>query len=162
MNARLRFRELRSAAGFTLIEVMITVAIVAILAAVAVPQYQDYMVRGAVADATTGLASMQGEMERYYQDNRTYGAVTASGLTPPCQANSGAGVVYGKFTVKCSGTPSTTAYTLQATGATGSNVAGLTFTVDQGGARSTVVSGGTSGWSSCATKWMSKKGDSCS
>src|SRR5690606_1858627 len=58
--------------GFTLIELMITVAIIAILAAVAVPSYQDYVRRGKVTEATATLAQFRIKMEQYFQDNQTY------------------------------------------------------------------------------------------
>ncbi len=74
-NARHRPR------GFTLIELMITVAIVAILAAIALPSYRDYILRGQVVDATNGLAGMRADMERFFQDNRTY-ATTGTFTTP--------------------------------------------------------------------------------
>ena len=70
--------------GFTLIEVMITVAIVAILAAVAVPSYSAYVTRGHLADAASGLAATRAQMERHYQDNRSYATVGA--FTTPCAA----------------------------------------------------------------------------
>ena len=47
----------RKAAGFTLVEVMIVVAIIAILAAIALPLYQDYIAR---SQATAGLADIRG------------------------------------------------------------------------------------------------------
>ena len=62
--------------GFTLIEVMITVAIVAILAAVALPSYNDYIRRGQIADAFSALSDFRVKMEQYYQDNRNYGSST--------------------------------------------------------------------------------------
>ncbi|MBC7938818.1 MAG: prepilin-type N-terminal cleavage/methylation domain-containing protein, partial [Chitinophagaceae bacterium] len=58
--------------GFTLIELMITVAIIAILAMVAVPSYRDHILRGQLVDATNGLSSVRANMERHFQDNRSY------------------------------------------------------------------------------------------
>ena len=63
---------MRRAAGFTLIEVMIVVAIVAILAAVAMPAYNEYVMRGRLSDAHAGLMTKRVELEQFFQDNRTY------------------------------------------------------------------------------------------
>src|ERR1700722_11706839 len=91
-----RMRHSRSQ-GFTLIELMITVAIVAILAAIAIPNYRDYVIRGQLVDATQALAAVRANMERYFQDNRTYLAIAGPpAFTPPCTA---AIVVYGHFNV---------------------------------------------------------------
>jgi type IV pilus assembly protein PilE len=69
--------------GFTLIELMIVVVIVAILAAVAIPGYTSYVQRGKLTQALGNLGSMQLRMEQFYQDNRTYsGACTSSSVAP--------------------------------------------------------------------------------
>ena len=62
--------------GFTLIEVMITVAIVAILAAIALPSYDDYVRRGQVQEAFHFLADYRIKLEQYFQDNKNYGSGT--------------------------------------------------------------------------------------
>lgn len=66
-NARL------SVHGFTLIEVLITVAIVAILAAIALPSYDDYVRRGQVQEAFHFLSDYRIKLEQYFQDNKNYG-----------------------------------------------------------------------------------------
>jgi len=140
--------------GFTLIELMIAVAIVAIIAAVAVPQYKDYVIRGSLADATTGLAAVQADMERYYQDNRTYANIGT--FIAPCNASPSP--AFGKFTITCQGTPDSTTYTLKAVGNTGTNAYGFTFTINYLNTKTTVAP---AGWTSCSTKWITKKGDTC-
>lgn len=137
--------------GFTLIELMVAVAIVGILAGVGYPMYSDYIVRGQLAEANTGLATMRAQMERYYQDNRNY-ASTGS-FTTPCADATAANRTFGKFVVSCSGTPTTTAYTLQASGQ------GFTFTVTQADVRATTAA--PSGYNTCASKWLMKKGATC-
>ena len=58
--------------GFTLIEIMITVAILAIIAAVAIPSYAGYVERGKRAEARTALLDIAARQERYYSNNRQY------------------------------------------------------------------------------------------
>lgn len=75
-------------AGFTLVELMIAVLIVGILAAIAVPAYQDYVFdsrRSSCAAALTGLAQ---HMERHYTENTSYEEAAAGG------ANTGAPATY--------------------------------------------------------------------
>lgn len=53
---------------------MIAVAIIGILAAVALPAYNDYVRRGQLPEAFNALSDCRTKMEQYYQDNRNYGS----------------------------------------------------------------------------------------
>ena len=66
------------AQGFTLIEIMIVVAIVGILAAIAIPSYFDSVRRSARADACAAMLTMMQQQERFFTQNNTYQAVSAS------------------------------------------------------------------------------------
>lgn len=141
--------------GFTMIELMIVVAIVAILASVAMPAYQDYVTRSRLVEATSTLSDARVKMEQYFQDNRTYDA--GGGNT--CPAAIPAATTY--FTYTCSGL-STTAYTLTATGI--GNLSAFVYTLDQANVRRTTGLG--SGWGTVSTStpalcWITKKGGSC-
>lgn len=152
-------RHLRSASGglqrgFTLIELMITVAIVAILTAVAYPSYRDYALRGQLVDATTGLATVRANMERHFLDNRTY--LTAGAFVTPCQTVDPATRTFGTFVVTCSAIAANS-YTLAATGSGATN--GFVFTVNQQDVRATTSA--PPDWNTCGTKWMLKRGAAC-
>ena len=142
----------RANAGFTLIELMITVAIVGILAMVALPSYRDYILRGHLADASNGLATVRAQMERHFQDNRSYATVGA--FTTPCAV---ATRPFNLFAVSCSGTPTGTGFTLQAAGSGAAT--GFTFTITEADVRATTAA--PTGWNTCATGWMLKKGQAC-
>jgi type IV pilus assembly protein PilE len=142
--------------GFTLIELMIVVAVVGILTMVAYPSYRDSIIRGQLTDGTNGLSQMRAQMERYYQDNRTY-ASTGTFVTP-CAVTDATTRTFGNFVVSCSGTPDATGFVLQAVGSGPSS--GFTFTIDQQEAKTTAVSN-VSGWNSCTGKWLTRKGATC-
>lgn len=62
----------RNASGFTVLEVMIAVAIVAILAGIALPSYFQYLARSRIVAATSSLSDFRVKMEQFFQDNRSY------------------------------------------------------------------------------------------
>lgn len=62
----------RSVAGFTLIELMIVVAVIGILAAIAMPSYRDYVRRGNRAEAQAALMDLAQREQQYFLDARSY------------------------------------------------------------------------------------------
>jgi type IV pilus assembly protein PilE len=100
----------RAARGFTLVEIMIVVAIVGILASIAYPAYVDHVRRAARSDAKAVLMETAQFMERYFTTNNTYlGAALLSGVSP--KGASGSGV---KYNISFSAGPSAAGFTLQA------------------------------------------------
>lgn len=73
--------------GFTLIELMITVAIVGILAAIAYPSYQNYILRSHRSEGMALLSEAAARMERYYAQNSTYATASFKGLGLTSDAN---------------------------------------------------------------------------
>jgi len=146
--------------GFTLIEVMITVAIVAILSMVAYPSYRDYVVRGNIPTATAGLAVKQVQMEQFFQDRRTYvGGDTAASIGTGMGCASDSTGKYFDFSCTGGDAPSATAYKISAIGK--GSMLGFTFTIDQTGAKTTGAV--PTGWAqpSPNTCWVTKKGGVC-
>lgn len=101
--------------GFTLIEVMITVAIIAILATIAYPSYLDYVRHSRRSDAISSLLSAQLRQEEFRLTNRRYAddsEKTQIGLTDS---------TFYLFSVSAAGSAATSTYTMTAT-ATGGQV----------------------------------------
>lgn len=71
--------------GFTLIELMIVIAVISILAAIAYPTYQDSMAKSRRADAKSALLELSTWMERYYTAKGCYGIPNTT--TALCTAN---------------------------------------------------------------------------
>ncbi|MGI4846598.1 MAG: type IV pilin protein [Janthinobacterium lividum] len=138
--------------GFTLIELMITVVILGILAAIALPSYSNYVIRGKIPEATSGLASRQVKMEQYFQDNRSYVGAPAA-----ICADTGSSKY---FDFSCTPAPTDKTFTLVATGK--ASMAGFVYTVDESNLKSTTITG-VSGWSAAAPNdcWVTKGGGAC-
>lgn len=143
--------------GFTLIELMVAIVIVAILASIAIPSYQAYVRRGQLAEAFTTLSDMRVKMEQWYQDNKFYGTSSTSTACPTLAPAYGAFPIAGKyFTISCGGLGAAPAqtYTLTATGS-GGLTTGYAYTINQNGIKGTTSFNNASSSAAC---WLTKAG----
>lgn len=132
---------------------MIVVAIIGILSAIALPAYNDYVLRGKLTEAYSELATMRVKMEQYYQDNRTYDGACTAGTVAPLPT--------GKyFTYSCPvANLSNTTYLVQASGISTQGTGSFTFTINQNNVRATTNT--PAGWSSSSSCWVRWKDGSC-
>src|ERR1700731_265734 len=80
----------RGLRGFTLLELMITVVVVAVLAAIALPSYRDTVIRGNRSAAKQFASDVANHEEQYLLDQRSYTSNYGSGglgMTPPSEAS---------------------------------------------------------------------------
>ena len=132
-------------AGFTLIELMITVAIIGILSAIAVPTYGSYVLRTPLTDAYSGLAGVQPALEQHWSNTNSYSGFTAL----PANTDN--------FTYKVE-SATDTAYSISATGKNAT--LGFVFTIDQNGQRATT--GVPTGWATSTRCWVRDQSGQCS
>lgn len=124
------YRTKRANKGFTLIEVMIVVAILGIIASIALPAYQDSVRKAKRADAQGALLSFANAMERYFTTNGSYTGATAAGVYV-AQVPVDGGTAYYNLSVEVDGG---SFYTLTAA-ATGSMAGDGDFTLTSTGVR---------------------------
>ena len=121
--------------GFTLVELMLVVAVVAILAAIAYPSYREQILKSHRSDAKQALMNAATLLEQYYQENKGYpaaGDMTDVGLADPYVTPEG------YYNIQFSGAATATAYTLKATpvGDQVNDTACYAFTLTSRGAKS--------------------------
>ena len=98
--------------GFTLIELMIAVAVVGVLSAIAIPQYSDYVLRSRLNAGAGTLKEVRSQMEQRYSDNRSYANAAGDACVIPDFLENDSG-----FSFACALTNGTQGFTWTATGA---------------------------------------------
>lgn len=138
--------------GFTLIEILVVVAIIGILSAIAVPSYRDYVVRARLTEAFSGLGGVQTQAEEYWSSTypHTYVGMDAAGASRLPADVPGANFTFALTSASDAG------YVVKATGR--NMMTGFSYTIDQNGGRTTRAPAGYGNSDVC---WIDRKGGTC-
>ena len=146
--------------GFTLIELMIVVAVIGVLLAIGVPNYQEYVLRSKLTDALSSLSQLRVMKEQYFQDNRNYD------LAPAAHAGNCGVVVAARdsnyFTFTCTTANAGQTFLITATGVAAGGTGQFTYTIDEANNRQTTsLPAGRGAVPPAANCWLTAKGQTC-
>lgn len=143
--------------GFTIVEVMITLAIIGFLASMAVSQYRDHVRRAGLTEAFSRLGDLRIKLEQFYQSNRNYGTNTCGNDGNSDTVDFSANAT--RFSVSCQLNGSTNqAYLLTATGS--AITAGHVYTLDSSNSKRTLQFPGRPSTQLPAACWL-VRGNEC-
>lgn len=129
-------RNRKPSRGLTLVELLITIAVISILAAIGYPAYTSYTHKARRTEATGALLDFATRMERYYADNNSYAGATVNNIM------GGADTEHGYYTLSVTLSNGNQSYTLSAAraGAQANDDCG-TFSLNSLGAKSVTGTG---------------------
>lgn len=140
--------------GFTLIELMVVIAILGVLAAIAVPQYNGYVLKSKLTEGFNNLSDLRTRLEQFYQDNRMYadaGGVCGRDAGGTIRVAMPAYPTVKHFTYTCTSTNAGQGFLLTAT----ANDLGFTYTVTETNIKATTAV--PAGYTTNTACWVSSK-----